>query len=89
MRYVTIFFKLNIAFFAISILLIGHGIYLSNTMPYKTHLGFFTGLNGNAYQNNTLYFRHFEYSDYFSGHFYYPSSPLLESEAFIYRGNIK
>ncbi|MCK9336543.1 MAG: hypothetical protein M0P43_01800 [Arcobacteraceae bacterium] len=89
MKTVTNFFRLNIAFLLLIVVLIGHSIYLSNTMPRLTHLTQQTGLIGNAYQNNTLYFRHFEYSDYFSGHFYYPSSPLLESEAFIYKGVLK
>jgi hypothetical protein len=79
-------------FLAISILLgggmvaaVGHGVWSRVTHPSSVSMYALTGLGGNPLENNTLYFRHFECSDYMSGHFYYPSAPLLGHESFIYR----
>lgn len=84
-------FKLYWLTLAILVLLMFvHALYKANTTVKNPSLIIgITKLNGNPYQNNSIYFRHFEYADYFSGHFYYPSSPILANEAFIYKGTSK
>ena len=91
MKQVKLFSYLLISFSLVGVLLIFHAIYKSSNSKHKgpsTTVGL-TYLVGNPYQNNTMYFTHFEYSDYFSGHFYFPSSPILGDEAFIYKAQQK
>lgn len=62
-----------------------HGVWVSMTHDPSTQFRSLATLGGNPFENNTLYFRHFEISDYMSGHFYYPGSPLLGHESYTYR----
>lgn len=74
----------------LTVLMLIHAVYKANTTAKSPSVIVgLTQLVGNPYQNNSIYFRHFEYGDYFSGHFYYPSSPILANEAFIYKGTSK
>ena len=62
-----------------------HGMWSSFVYEPTIQFRSLTALGGNPFENNTLYFRHFEISDYMSGHFYYPGAPLLGHESYTYR----
>lgn len=60
--------------------------YTNERIKRESELTNLVKLAGNPFENNTLFFRHFEYGDYFGGHFYYPGAPMLEYESFVYNG---
>ncbi|NLC28490.1 MAG: hypothetical protein GX780_06925 [Campylobacteraceae bacterium] len=64
---------------------VAHGVYTYCVNRPSVKLGNITKLGGNPLENNTLYFRYFEFSDYMSGHFYFPGAQLLGHESFTYR----
>ncbi len=50
--------------------------------PHKR--GYSTTLIGIPFSNDTIFLRYSFLSDYFSGHYYYPGSPALSHEGFVY-----
>jgi hypothetical protein len=85
MKSLGVFKKVAILLGAGVVFMLFHGFWVSMTHDPNTQFRSLATLGGNPFENNTLYFRHFEISDYMSGHFYYPSAPLLGYESYTYR----
>lgn len=85
MRALNIFKKILIILSIGVVLVLTDGIWRTYTYKPSLQMRTLTALSGNPFENSTLYFRHFELSDYMSGHFYYPGAPLLGYESYTYR----
>jgi len=83
MRPLALFSKLLLFVVLLVPILALHGAW-KNSAYTKNLTTSEVGLAGNPLQNNTIYFRYFEYSDFFSAHQFFPSSPILERESFLY-----
>ena len=65
--------------------MVGHGVYAYFINKPNLTLRSMTKLGVNPLENNTLFFRYFEISDYLGGHFYFPGANILGNESFTYR----